>query len=539
MTSKELISQLARRKPITIENQSATENIAISKKTLVVTHDLAVTFKDCSFLELSLDTKIRAITFQNCKIQLLEILVNHPAEVLTFEQCTIEKLIVRGRSDVLVKSLVIGGILKQFDISGNIDKVHLNYVEQASLNEPDFTVSDSVINGYNIKSLELNSIRGINIRATGRITKIINGNSEDIELTLTNLRDLSSFSAYNCETTVFRFLNSELETVAFFEGDQNTIEIDNLKSGQFTLNGGNYSRLRLHGTASYFLKGTKSDNSNLSVKEFVFYNLTLVEKAIINFERIEWIGAMLLVNFQNNGSLYVNGCEIKDQLTILESKLNNCTFNNINLADECEVDILDVDISETIFNNFRWNRDYILSDKFTEDKYTNYFSFLLALRESYRQLKANYLKNGNKIESLEFQKHELNTHYKILRLNLKKSRSWRNLGNYLIVASNKVFSDFGQNIWKPIVFLISFHILWFNVLLITRFDVYPIIYGYDADATKSAVNGFFITLLPTHGLELTIDSITKPIGGLVDFFMRVFGGYFIFYFVYSSRKYHH
>jgi hypothetical protein len=127
-------------------------------------------------------------------------------------------------------------------------------------------------------------------------------------------------------------------------------------------------------------------------------------------------------------------------------------------------------------------------------------------------------------------------HFEILKL--KRYNSLRDLGNYLIVATHKWSSDFGQNIWRPLFFLFSFHLLWHNLLLIAQFDVYPNLVQVDWQITKDAFNSYFKTLLPTHGADLTIDGLRKDIGGWTDFMMRVSSGYFMFYFVFSSRKYH-
>lgn len=517
----------------------AKENITINRKNLPLGGSLTTTIKNCVFYDLSLDIPIVSITFENCQFKTLEIFINYPTDRIVLSNCKIETLLIKGDGNVRLTSLSICGELKYFNIYGHISKVRLHDLKKCVQVEQDVKVSDSVITGAGIDSLELNSISDLVIIAKGRINKIFNERFYNIGLTLNRIIDLAEFTTTNCEVSLFRFVESGLNKVNFTDGTDNSILIENVTSGRFALNGGSYKSVLLSGSGSFTLKAKGSESTNLTIDKFVMSYFDFEEKGYIDFERIESIRELRFANVQNEGSIYINGCEIKDRLTIVKSKLNRCTYNNISLDEKCEVDILDVDISDTNFNNFRWNKNYLLSDKFTDDKYVTYSSFLLALRESYRQLKSNYLKNGNKIEALEFQRNELSAHYRILTLRLSKEPTWKNLGNFLIVASNKWFSDFGQNIWKPVVFLMAFHLLWFNILLIDKFGIYPIIFGWDDNITVASFNSFFITLLPTHGLELTINDATKSIGGWIDFFMRIFSSYFIFYFVYSSRKYHH
>src|SRR5438132_13165185 len=85
----------------------------------------------------------------------------------------------------------------------------------------------------------------------------------------------------------------------------------------------------------------------------------------------------------------------------------------------------------------------------------------------------------NKIDALYFQKQELNSFWRIVKLELKEDK-WDNIGNAAILGSNKLFSDFGQNIWRPLWWLFGVHLVLFNILMIRKFDIYPFfVYGCD------------------------------------------------------------
>jgi hypothetical protein len=167
----------------------------------------------------------------------------------------------------------------------------------------------------------------------------------------------------------------------------------------------------------------------------------------------------------------------------------------------------------------------------TSGQFPNINEFYKCLRETYRQLKSTYVAQGKKIESLEFQKRELIMHYKIL--NEIKWKSSANFGNYLIIGSNKLASDFGQNIWKPLIGLFFVHFILFNCFLPAN-DIGYISSDFDWKFTKDMISQYFFTLLPTHPFLLD----GKNIGGFWDVLMRIFSGYFIFYFITASRKYH-
>lgn len=64
-------------------------------------------------------------------------------------------------------------------------------------------------------------------------------------------------------------------------------------------------------------------------------------------------------------------------------------------------------------------------------------------------------------------------------------------------------------------------------------------WDWDNDAIQKSVGLYFQTLLPTH--HPTVKSLTgedASIGGFWDFVARIVAGYFIFYFISASRKYH-
>jgi hypothetical protein len=100
--------------------------------------------------------------------------------------------------------------------------------------------------------------------------------------------------------------------------------------------------------------------------------------------------------------------------------------------------------------------------------------------------------------------------------------------NRILVFLNRWVSDFGQNWTLPILFLIGFHFIFLSCLFYWKFSLIhgKIEYGF---------LGEFVQLLnPVHKLP---DYVNTDWGKVTDFFMRIFGGYFIYNFLKASRKF--
>ena len=114
-------------------------------------------------------------------------------------------------------------------------------------------------------------------------------------------------------------------------------------------------------------------------------------------------------------------------------------------------------VEEKLQNLWIWKE--IHECKSNENKIVSYY---YPLRESYRQLVAVSNKELNKIDSLFFQKQELRIYYEIIKYD--KFNSWAGLKDYLVLESNKWFSDFRQDFLRPIAWWLSIHGILFATL---------------------------------------------------------------------------
>jgi hypothetical protein len=324
----------------------------------------------------------------------------------------------------------------------------------------------------------------------------------------------------------------------FHRCSDTSLEASYLTAEHLGLYEGTFKKVQLYHECDFNL----SADNNVKIESLVFYGSRITKGRRLNIEEVSF-NELEFNTIYNEGLIQILNCRIGRRLAVVKSNLGQLQLTNVTIDKECRIDILDSNINDVLFNSFKWNRSYKLSESFdawTQVRYKTVLNFLFSLRESYRQLKANYLKNGNKIEALEFQKGEMNMHYRIL--SSSKFSSFRNLGNFLIVATNKWASDFGQNIWKPLLWLLIMHLVVINLLILsfnvgicaaTSFE------AIDCIATIKGGDLFFHTLLPTHFATVrALDNSEVYIGGFLDFLSRILSGYFIFYFISASRKYH-
>lgn len=282
-----------------------------------------------------------------------------------------------------------------------------------------------------------------------------------------------------------------------------------------------------------------SHRAKINCKSLKFKNLSLSGHLVLAFFKIEEIN---LFYFINEGNFQFSHSEF-DSIEIRNSTLGKTTFDNLTF-DDGKLSLIDSNIDNTTFTNITWNT-YLLKEDIKYDELRTNESAKVAVREAYRQLKSNYTKNQNKIEALQFQKRELLIHYSIVKDRLKDEKGakkyWFNLGEFLILWTHKFASDFGQDIWRPIWIPILIHLALFNLMIWTNGNLgyHHSLNWYDWDLHSNiqAFKDYCYTALPTHGFALPKNP-PVPIYGFIDVLMRISSGYFIFYFITASRKFH-
>jgi uncharacterized protein YjbI with pentapeptide repeats len=324
------------------------------------------------------------------------------------------------------------------------------------------------------------------------------------EIVFSNCHQATTIALNNCYISKLTVVNQQIYAVTIKDGSFGELNLINA---------------RLNRISAQSAKGKVRFN-RLTVDDRIdavdLHNTVLEELSFQTIKRTEGI--------------QLTNVEVSERISIIDSRIDNANFHNMNLH-SCNFTLVDSSITESTFVNIRWPKHYLINESISKQA-KNRIESLWRIREAYRQLKVVCETQQNKIDSLAFKKHELKIYWKIVN---SESRTLSNLGDWLILGSNKLFSDFGQSIFRPLLWLLSVNLLLFNRLL----ALYDLGIKFDLHAPKWASFwrglGLYLNLLnPVHNFELHGVSIL----GATDFTMRVLSSYFIYYFIRASRKFH-
>ncbi|HEY5750385.1 MAG TPA: hypothetical protein VIU12_30180 [Chryseolinea sp.] len=275
------------------------------------------------------------------------------------------------------------------------------------------------------------------------------------------------------------------------------------------------------------------------------------------------------------------------QFFISDCIFANTTINKLDLFDS-ELKILRSSVVKMTVHSIVWPRDHSLVDDIRGGQ--NDMRVIADQRETYRQLKVLSIDANNKIDAQIFQKRELNLHYRLLAvrmfprirrreefaitfllipvsfqvafLNLAKwiipikrySLPLRDkyylFQDFLILHTNVIFSNFGESLKRPILWLLFLHtvLFWRLICSFPEFGIETTFTNLRNHNWAVFWDGFslYINLLsPVHDADVPITTVstvasqrpTVNIFGTIDFFMRLVTGYFIYYFIKATRKF--
>jgi hypothetical protein len=292
-------------------------------------------------------------------------------------------------------------------------------------------------------------------------------------------------------------------------------------------------------------------------KDYPIGNLTLGMNdvdAYINIERIKVNDFHLsqtlskdteiLVSDMQVSSLYVsdflNNGRVRLFRTVLVPNIENFSrveIENCNLGkfDFCDLDLRNVNLInfagsfliDCTFINVAWPKRLYL-DGVNKTRYMN----MTGLRETYRQLKYAYYKQGDTV--MEHQFHALEM--KVYAIRLLREGEWctrKGMQTFLILLLSWGTSDFGQSIIRPLLTL-----LFLGVLLFTLFV-------YQGGAAHLQIGNFnWSTAWGTFPDVVNfMNPLRRPSGDLkewpivTDVLMRIISSYCIFNIVRATRRF--
>lgn len=486
---------------------------------------------NCQFKKIILTNfQLTTLQFFDCKIERLEF-DNVQFNLIQFTQCQIGELAVNSNSasidkisienETAISSLVANFRFNEFQIlKSKIDHLKITSKNLASI---------SIDCRGNTKQFQTTKFEG-NFRSLAL---------NDIEVEEVELSELTGSSSISLSSSTVNQFKAKSDINLFSASSSeikclDCIGINDLHLVDFRSEKIIYKKGENLSISASNDTGPRSRSKVRTLNLTELGNLRNLTVADCDFEDLLMNGLRLL-------SCSLNSVSISKRLQIERVSISEGLFSNLDL-EKAEIHFLNSTLTGSQITNVRWPKGYEFYEYLTDRNLKTIkekLDILWALKESYRQLKVLSLSQYNKIDALYFQKQELKIFWLITKLKVRHESFFQNIGNWFILGTNKLFSDFGQNIWRPLFFLLISHLIWFALLLAFRFEIYPTLKNTDLEITRAAINAFFVTILPTHSFNVSIGSYKDVyIGGFIDFLMRIFSSYFIFYFVYSSRKFH-
>lgn len=267
------------------------------------------------------------------------------------------------------------------------------------------------------------------------------------------------------------------------------------------------------------------------------------------------VNELFMSAFENHGRLDVADVLI-GYCNMANARLSKSIFNNVQFE---RLELFSAVINESTFSNIIWPAHYqlvefdsdltdLLEDQAIKEVSTLHkITMYSKIADAYCQLKSVSLKQNNKFGALQFQMHEMKFQFEIIHLKTFHSGNagfQKNFKDWLLLGTNRVFSDFGLSWWKPLraLFIVTALYLWW---IVEFQDVgISIIYNpckWSAHSWQIFGKGFqlYLKLLTPirDGSVSSIEISTNVLFSVFDFLVRIAGSYLIYNFLRGTRKF--
>ncbi len=372
------------------------------------------------------------------------------------------------------------------------------------------------------------------------------GNIPELKVKQLRIRQLISAAASNLIGIEFAAINE----VVLNQGACTNLEITRCQLGSLTatnttqntkISGGTVDQIKFSKNfTSFRLQKTENDPA----EDCRIAVMDLCNTAGEVDFKSSTISKLFLDGFTSGKDSKFQHVTVTDSLFMQSSSFENARFHNVNFSN-ASIRLLNSSLSGCELINVEWPRNYELYEYSRDLNGKNtreILNVLWPMKECYRQLKVLSLDQHNKIDALSFQMHELKIYWKIVDIKFWNDFKWRDVGNWVVLGTNRLFSDFGQSFGRPLLWLLIVHSLLFY-LLITTFNLgirpEPNFSLWSSDAFIAGLGMYLNLISPVHSSEITnqLTSDAIPIFGSIDFLMRFFNGLFIYYIIRASRKF--
>jgi len=179
-------------------------------------------------------------------------------------------------------------------------------------------------------------------------------------------------------------------------------------------------------------------------------------------------------------------------------------------------------LGNCVFTNVEWPRGKRLNSHIPPTQQSRNG----VLKEAYRQLKHSAVKNSNHIDALAFYRNELDEYTFLAHHEDVKAE------DQFILFISSLFSNHGQSFTRPIAWLLGMHLVFFLFAVGLNYNGFYFTTDHEWSATADLVGSYFYLLNPVHKLP-------DASGGMLilDFFMRLSSGFFIYHIIRASRKF--
>jgi len=262
------------------------------------------------------------------------------------------------------------------------------------------------------------------------------------------------------------------------------------------------------------------------------------KKCELYFEGFK-VASLTIYRFLNEGRLRIqNMMAIKpterSEIVVYDSKLTNTEFYETDLS-KFNVILHDSFVSETLFINIEWPKyilpyggTYISDD---EKKIPSKIIEAKKQKDVYRQIKFALNKQGDTIGEHYFHSLEMITYNKTL-----SGRERRNWGTKLVIGLSNIFSDFGQSLSLPFLWLIGGgYFLYLLMISCFSYGNYKIVScaNNDWNVFLNAFAEFIRILNPLHKNDPELMGWLL----LIDIILRIWSSYMLYNFIRASRRF--
>lgn len=456
----------------------------------------------------------------DCSIDSLTIVSNRNRQELkvkiestTLELSQVKKILIQDYCNLDINLTTIGSITYLNEGSGFIATT-LNLKNCETLKDSEIALTNSSNHNLNVDNCKLGSIS-----FTTCNNSFINLNNTKLSLGLTILKS-QNLQITTVEGEIKQFRASDASDVVFRVKETSLDEISlNKSKGQ----------LDIKASINVDLPERELNNQpKISILRVLDSTLSLnIKGYLVN----------LFFLRSNVSQQLVEDSSILSSLTIDQSYFSNSEFRNVSFRKGCNFILKHSDIVRVKFNTVDWMSNHKLDESRKTTTIIDSRAIItdqLSLKEAYRQLKVISKEASNKFDELSFRAHEQRMQKEILFLR-------REYLDWFLLWSNGVFSNYGLSYGRPLMFLFAFHFFFFSILMIATntFD-YTFYFltnsSIDSATTMKAIGDYCSTLFPVHSFDYLKHQTGWPI--IIDLTMRILSGYFIYYFLSASRKFH-